>query len=89
MRDCINFYNKTLCLKHQKTLCLKRHKASRGQLKISDESSATNQWLILASKQLSTVNCQLSTNLDVQVKHIEFGAEGFDELAAGGDSIAH
>jgi hypothetical protein len=39
--------------------------------------------------QLSTVCCQLSTNLDIQVVKVEFGAVGFDELAARCDSIAH
>ncbi|MEG4804038.1 MULTISPECIES: hypothetical protein [unclassified Microcoleus] len=40
-----------------------------------------------ATGQLSSG--QLSTNLDVQVEEVEFGAVGFDEFAAGGDSIAH
>ncbi|NJM61015.1 MAG: hypothetical protein HC849_13645, partial [Oscillatoriales cyanobacterium RU_3_3] len=45
--------------------------------------------IMLGARGVTTVNCQLSTKLDIQVVKVEFGAVGFDELAAGCDSIAH
>jgi len=53
------------------------------------ESLILSPWLLAKDYGLMTNDCWLLANLDVQVEEVEFGAVGFDEFAAGGDTIAH
>ena len=53
------------------------------------ESLILSPWLLAKDYWLMTNDYWLLANLDVQVEEVEFGAVGFDEFAAGGDTIAH